>query len=417
MPDANFYRVDDTLAALQEITAFHRQKFNIPIIGITGSNGKTIVKEWLYQLLHEQFNIVRSHRSYNSQTGVPLSVRQLNEDTELGIFEAGISLRGEMQRLEAIIRPTVGIFTTIGDAHQENFSSLEEKCLEKLILFEHAEKIIYNEDQTLVKYCLEKKNLMTKTFAWSKTNPNADLFIQSLNKNFDKTTIVYISECESGEIRISFTDDASVENAIHCLALIISQTYGQGAHYSFSRLEPVAMRLDVSKGVNNNTLINDSYNSDINSLTIALDFMQRRAQGNRLKRVLILSDILQSGIPPAVFYRKVADLVKKENVEHIIGIGPCLMSHSDMFDMFDMEKEFYPNTESYPFVPPTRNKGYLHGQSLWLRRRLLRVGKNIAGTWRRLSCRCSCRRGRCRNYFRRKNHCQRISRTIANDSL
>ncbi|MDR2473053.1 MAG: bifunctional UDP-N-acetylmuramoyl-tripeptide:D-alanyl-D-alanine ligase/alanine racemase [Tannerella sp.] len=344
MPDANFYRVDDTLVALQEITASHRQKFNIPIIGITGSNGKTIVKEWLYQLLHEQFNIVRSPRSYNSQTGVPLSVRQLNEDTELGIFEAGISQRGEMQRLEAIIRPTIGIFTTIGDAHQENFSSHEEKCLEKLILFEHAEKIIYNEDQTLVKYCLEKKNLLTKTFAWSKTNPNADLFIRSINKNFDKTTIGYISECESGEIQIPFTDDASVENAIHCLALIISQTYGQGAHCPFSRLEPVAMRLDLSKGVNNNTLINDSYNSDINSLTIALDFMGRRAQGNRLKRVLVLSDILQSGIAPAVFYRQVAELVKKEKVEHIIGIGPNLMAHSNLFDM---EKEFYPATESY----------------------------------------------------------------------
>lgn len=343
MPEANLLWVSDTLAALQQLAAFHRKKCNIPIIGITGSNGKTIVKEWLYQLLHDQFTIVRSPRSYNSQTGVPLSVWQLNEQTELGIFEAGISLPGEMQRLESIIQPTIGIFTTIGDAHQENFASQEEKCLEKLKLFEHSEKIIYNEDQTLAKYCLKKKSLLSKTFAWSKINSNADLFIDEIDKRIDRTIIKYkTKDKEQSEIQIPFTDDASIEDAIHCLALI--STFSSVFLSRFTKLEPVAMRLDVSKGVRNNTLINDTYNSDINSLSIALDFMARRSSGNRLKRVLILSDILQSGMVPAAFYLKVAELVKKEKVEHIIGIGPNLMSHSNLFDM---EKEFYPTTESF----------------------------------------------------------------------
>ena len=191
MPEAGFLRVPDTLAALQKLAAFHRKRFNIPVVGITGSNGKTIVKEWLYQLLHDRLTIVRSPRSYNSQTGVPLSVWQLNEQTELGIFEAGISLPGEMQKLEPIILPTIGIFTTIGEAHQENFSSMEEKCLEKLQLFESVEKVIYNEDHPLISYCMEKKGLTGKAFSWSRTNTNADLFIAGSDKRIDRTSIRY----------------------------------------------------------------------------------------------------------------------------------------------------------------------------------------------------------------------------------
>ena len=351
MPEANLLWVSDTLAALQQLTAFHRKRFDIPVIGIAGSNGKTIVKEWLYQLLHDQLTVVRSPRSYNSQTGVPLSVWQLDEQTGLGIFEAGISLPDEMQRLESIIQPTIGIFTTIGDAHQENFASMETKCLEKLKLFEHSEKIIYCEDRLTVKYCMVQKNLLSKTFAWSKTNPEADLFIVETDKRVDKTVIRYQVKGEGGEIQIPFTDDASIENAIHCLALILSFashsspfTFHPSPLTRFAKLEPVAMRLNVNKGVRNNILINDTYNSDINSLTIALDFMERRSSGNRLKRVLILSDILQSGMVPAAFYLKVAELVKKGKVEHIIGVGPNLMSHSNLFDM---EKEFYPATENF----------------------------------------------------------------------
>ena len=345
MPDANFLTVSDTLAALQHLAVFHRKQFNIPVVGITGSNGKTIVKEWLYQLLHDRLNIVRSPRSYNSQTGVPLSVWQLNEQTELGIFEAGISLPGEMQKLEPIILPTVGLFTTIGEAHQENFYSQEEKCLEKLQLFESVEKIIYNADHHLINYCMEKKGFTGKAFSWSKIHVHANLFISRIDKGIDRTIIEYVVQDARHTIKIPFTDDASIEDAIHCLAFIQYLFPDLDAlSKRFEKLDPVAMRLDVNKGIHNNILINDTYNSDINSLSIALDFMARRSIDNPFKRVLILSDILQSGMVPAAFYRKVAELVSQKQVQHIIGIGPNLMSHSNLFGM---EKEFYPTTESY----------------------------------------------------------------------
>ena len=351
MPDANIYKVENTFAALQEIAAEHRKQFHIPVIGITGSNGKTIVKEWLYQLLHDELNIVRSPRSYNSQTGVPLSVWQLNSHTQLGVFEAGVSLPGEMQKLERVILPTIGVFTTIGEAHQENFYSQEAKCLEKLILFESAETIIYNEDQLLVKHCMEKKGFSNKAFSWSTKNPEAPLYISEIRKKIDHTTIT----CQLStpppfsfspfSFSIPFTDDASIEDAIHCLATILYlYPEAENLEERFARLDPVAMRLDVSKGIQNNILINDAYNSDINSLTIALDFMSRRSAEGQMKRVLILSDILQSGMVPAAFYRKVAELVTEKKVQQIIGIGPHLMSHSNLFGM---EKEFYPTTESY----------------------------------------------------------------------
>ena len=347
VPDANLYWVENTLAALQKIASDHRKKNHIPIIGITGSNGKTVVKEWIYQLLHDELNIVRSPRSYNSQTGVPLSVWQLNNQTQLGVFEAGISLPGEMERLEKIILPTVGIFTTIGEAHQENFTSLEEKCLEKLKLFDSAEVIIYNEDQTLVKYCIEKKGLSDRAFSWSTRNPEASLYISEIRKEIDHTIVrsLFTVSHSPLSIRIPFTDDASIEDAIHSLATILYlYPETENLEKRFSKLDPVAMRLDVSKGIQNNTLINDAYNSDINSLTIALNFMARRSGEGQLKRVLILSDILQSGMVPASFYQKVADLVTENKVQHIIGIGPHLMSHSNLFGM---EKEFYPTTEGY----------------------------------------------------------------------
>lgn len=345
MPLAHCFRVEDTLDALQQVAAEHRCLFDLPVVGITGSNGKTIVKEWLYQLLHDRFAIVRSPRSYNSQTGVPLSVWQLSRQTQLGIFEAGISLPGEMEKLAAIIRPTVGIFTTLGEAHQENFFSQEEKCLEKLALFDSAEKIIYNEDRALVKYCMEKKGFLPKTFSWSARNEEADLFIRLIQKNIEYTLIEYRGPRKDGALRIPFTDDASIDNAIHCLALLLFLTpEWDDFAPRFEKLDPVAMRLDVSKGVAGNILINDAYNSDINSLSIALDFMARRSGENHLKQVLILSDILQSGMVPAAFYRKVAELVHQKQVRHMIGVGPNLMSHSNLFGM---QKEFYPTTESF----------------------------------------------------------------------
>ncbi|MDR1561520.1 MAG: bifunctional UDP-N-acetylmuramoyl-tripeptide:D-alanyl-D-alanine ligase/alanine racemase [Dysgonamonadaceae bacterium] len=349
LPEANLLRVEDTLNALQSLAAYHRRRFNIPVVGITGSNGKTIVKEWIYQLLAGKIDVVRSPRSYNSQTGAPLSVWQMDRQHDIAVFEAGISKPGEMSRIESVIRPTIGVFTTLGDAHQENFISQEEKCTEKLQLFVNSERIVYNEDSPLIKYCLRKTGLADKTYSWSRANQTANLFIESIDKGIDRTVIK--GRCGKEVcIEIPFTDDASIEDAIHCLALILCLAdcgyLPEPAvdYQAFLRLDPVAMRLDVSRGLNNNVLINDTYNSDINSLSIALDFMARRSTDGRLKRTLILSDILQSGMVPAAFYRKVAELVRIKQVERIIGIGPNLMSHSNLFTM---DKEFFPTTESF----------------------------------------------------------------------
>ncbi|MCL2650014.1 MAG: alanine racemase [Candidatus Azobacteroides sp.] len=378
MPDANFLQVNDTLKALQQLTARRRKQFNIPVIGITGSNGKTIVKEWLYQLLNNQFNITRSPRSYNSQIGVPLSVWQLDEKTELGIFEAGISCVSEMENLEQIIQPAIGILINIGNAHQENFTSLDEKCKEKLQLFKNSNLLIYNADDEIIERTLHSLDYSFEKFGWSKKNPQAVLYIKHIRKDKEFTHISYRFQEKENEIIIPFEDDASVENAIHCLATILwlihSRTIlplpppkgdrlthdnfasksgasypplegaGGGIFESFKHLEPVAMRLDVKKGINHCILINDTYNSDINSLAIALDFMYRRSVDNKMKSILILSDILQSGIPTDTFYHQVAELIENKQIKHIIGIGHDL---SNQADKFNIEKEFYPSTESF----------------------------------------------------------------------
>lgn len=342
LTDANFLLVNNSLSALQQLAAWHRKQFDIPVIGITGSNGKTIVKEWLYQLLNKDFNIIRSPRSYNSQTGVPLSVWQLDTKTELGIFEAGISEVSEMERLENIIKPTTGILTNIGDAHQENFSSLEEKCLEKLKLFQNSRLLIYDADDEVIKGTVNSTVYSFEKFGWSRKNEKAPLFIKHIEKGKEYTSIDYVFEGKTDNITIPFEDDASIENAVHCLATILCLRHDSDE--TFRSLEPVAMRLDVKKGINHCILINDTYNSDINSLDIALDFMYRRSVDNKMKSVLILSDILQSGISNDIFYTKVAELIKKKQIQHIIGIGNDL---SEQTDKFDIEKEFYPTTESF----------------------------------------------------------------------
>jgi len=379
LTEANFLLVDNSLTALQQLAAFHRAQFDIPIVGITGSNGKTIVKEWLYQLLNKDFNIVRSPRSYNSQIGVPLSVWQLDGKTELGIFEAGISQVSEMPQLENIIKPTIGILTNIGDAHQENFTSLKEKCLQKLKLFQNSQLLIYDVDNKIIEDAINTSDYSFEKFGWSRKNPKAPLFIKQIKKEKDYTSIDFVFGEKENNVIIPFDDDASIENSVHCLATILCFSYGVesilplpppkgdslrqistqnyrasaypplegaggGLFESFKYLEPVAMRLDVKKGINHCILINDTYNSDINSLHIALDFMLRRSVDNKMKSVLILSDILQSGVPNDIFYAKVAELIKKKQIQHIIGIGNNL---SEQADKFDVEKEFYPTTESF----------------------------------------------------------------------
>lgn len=346
MPGANFLLVDDTLAALQKLAAEHRSRFHIPVIGITGSNGKTVVKEFLYQLLHTDFNIVRSPRSYNSQIGVPLSVWQMNEKHTLGIFEAGISQADEMEKLEPIIRPTIGILTNIGEAHQENFVSAKQKCLEKLMLFKDSDAIIYNGDDSFVADCIEAACMSHKAIGWSKIDSEAPLYVEVIDKQKNETVIKCTLLGFERTIHIPFTDDASIEDVIHCIAtmLYLKPTSASDIN-KFLTLEPVAMRLEIKQGINHCQLINDTYNSDINSLAIALDFLQSRCMGEQLKSTVILSDILQSGMVPKSLYRKVADLLIRKNVERIIGIGPDIKEYRPEFSR--LEAEFFLTAEEF----------------------------------------------------------------------
>lgn len=353
MQDANFLLVKDTVKALQLLATHHRKRFDIPVIGITGSNGKTVVKEFLYQLLHTEFNIIRSPRSYNSQIGVPLSVWQMKDKHTLGIFEAGISQPDEMENLLPIIAPTIGLITNIGEAHQENFISVTQKCLEKLQLFSESEAIIYDGDNLLISNCIEAACLSHKAIAWSRTDSEAPLYIESIEKRTNKTIIKCVLMGFTAKVLIPFTDEASIENAIHSLAVLLylKPTCIQNLSM-FSRLEPVAMRLDIKEGINNCMLINDTYNSDINSLDIALDFQQSRKVDKQSKNTLILSDILQTGTLPKSLYKKVADLVRRKKVDRIIGIGRDIQTFGHMFEM---EKEFFLTTEEFIHSPSFRN--------------------------------------------------------------
>lgn len=345
MTEANFLRVPNTLYAMQMLAAHHRRQFDIPVVGITGSNGKTSVKEWLHQLLQDDFNIVRSPRSYNSQTGVPLSVWQLNEKTELALFEAGISRVDEMQRLEEIIHPTIGLITNIGDAHQEGFATIQQKCIEKLTLLQGCDCIIYDGDNEIIGDCVEKLCLGAYEIAWSRKDRDKPLYISSIEKGEHHTLIKYTYLQYPLDITIPYTDDASIQNAIHCLAIMLYLNRTPDViKQRMAQLEPLAMRMEVKDGNNGCLIINDSYNSDMDSLTIALDFQSRRAVTDKMKRTLILSDIFQTGLPPAALYRKVSDLLKRKGIERLVGIGPII---SDNAYLFDIEKCFFQSTREF----------------------------------------------------------------------
>ena len=340
MPDANFLIVPSPLAALQRLAERHRDEFNVPIVGITGSNGKTMVKEWLYQLLLPSQKIVRSPRSYNSQIGVPLSVWLLNERTEIGIFEAGISQPGEMMALRDIIQPTIGVLTSLGAAHQENFRSMEEKCLEKLELMHDTEAMVYCSDNDIVSRCIRRMQYQGEKIAWSQCDEQASFFVKNIENKGQTTRITYIWQQEENTYSIPFIDEASIEDTITCavVALRLGLTPGQLAD-RMPKLEPVAMRLEVKEGQRGCLLINDSYNSDINSLDIALDFMNRRESKRMLKKTLILSDMFQTGTTPEALYAQVSDLAVKRGIEKFIGIGPELMAQADKIQVSD--KQFF----------------------------------------------------------------------------
>ena len=321
-PQTNFLKVVDTLAALQRLAERHRDEFDIPIVGITGSNGKTMVKEWLYQLLLPSRHVVRSPKSYNSQIGVPLSVWLLNEESRVGLFEAGISEPGEMLALHDMIQPTIGVFTCLGSAHQENFRSLDEKCTEKLELFHDAEAVVYCSDDPVVSRCMRRSGYKGERLTWSRENKEATLYVKGATNAHLSTKVEYIYKGVEGSYEIPFIDEASIDNSITCAvtALQLGVTIEELTE-RMPQLEPVAMRLEVKEGQHGCTLINDSYNSDINSLAIALDFMNRRPEHQGRSRTLVLSDIDQSGEDPHSLYDKVMRLAESRGINKFIGIG------------------------------------------------------------------------------------------------
>ena len=339
----SFILVENTLVALQSIAIYCRSEFNKPLIGITGSNGKTIIKEWLTQILSGSKKVIRSPKSFNSQVGVPLSLWRLDNDFDLAIIEAGISLPGEMKNLEKMIKPDIGIMTNIGEAHQENFKNFEEKIEEKLDLFKESSILLYCKDHKsideIIKNRFRRKN--KKLFSWSQKE-EADLTVQKVETIENNTQIITLYNGITESITIPFTDKASIENAIHALLLLKVLDY---PHEKISKgmkeLEPVAMRLELKKGINDCILINDTYNSDIASLEIALDFLK---QQQLHKKTLILSDIFQSGMADNKLYAKVAEMVQKREIIKFIGIGEALFTNAEKFHG---NKRFYKTTDEF----------------------------------------------------------------------
>ncbi len=344
---ANFLVVPSPLAALQRLAERHRDEFGIPVVGITGSNGKTMVKEWLYQLLSPSMAVTRSPKSYNSQIGVPLSVWLLNEQSQVALFEAGISQPGEMGALHDIIQPTIGLLTSLGTAHQENFRSMEEKCMEKLQLFHGAKVIAYNSDDDIVSRCIRRSGYRGEKIGWSRENISAPLYVERVEQQEAASRVTYIYKGERASYLLPFCDDASLQCSFACTA--IARYLGLTAPQLAERmpaLEPVAMRLEVKEGQHGCLLINDSYNSDINSLDIALDFMHRRqsaATGHALPNTLILSDIFQSGVSAAELYGEVNKLCVERGVGKLLGVGPAISAVADLFTVG--EKHFFATTE------------------------------------------------------------------------
>lgn len=345
-PDANFLKVANTLKALQRLAERHRDEFDIPVVGITGSNGKTMVKEWLYQLLSPEMFVTRSPRSYNSQIGVPLSVWLMDEHTQVGVFEAGISKPGEMAALRAIIRPTIAVLTNLGTAHQENFSSMEAKCREKLVLFHDARTVVYDADDAIVRRIVSETDIQGETIAWSRRDKNAAFYVSEVKKEDAMSVVSYIYKGVAGRYSLPFIDAASVSNSIICAVVALQLGLSRDALDRRMRLlEPVAMRLEVKEGQHGCTLINDSYNSDINSLDIALDFMNRRPDHKGRRHTLVLSDIYQSGKASRELYKEVSDLALKRDVEKFIGIGPQLCAQAEEIQL--PEKFFFHTVEQF----------------------------------------------------------------------
>ncbi|CCH00956.1 alanine racemase [Fibrella aestuarina BUZ 2] len=350
--DAEFIQVPNTLTYLQEAAAAHRARFSVPVIGITGSNGKTIVKEWLTQLLTPTYTIVRSPKSYNSQVGVPLSVRQLNEQHTLAIFEAGMSKPHEMAALEPIIRPTIGLFTNIGTAHDEGFKTRKQKIAEKLRLFVRADTLLYSLDYTDVAdeidILIRAVNPRCRLIGWSAQHNPAATYLTHVQGDVLQLTDRVDNRWT---VPLPFTDAASVENLTHCLVTLLTLGVTDNAEINrrVARLRPVSMRLELKEGINNSVLIDDSYNNDVAGLRLALDFQKQ--QSNRDHKTVILSDVLQSGQDEADLYAFIARLLAEQGVTQLIGIGPVIGRNRALFAPNSL---FYPTTDAFLADLPNR---------------------------------------------------------------
>ena len=353
-PEGNFILMPNVLQALQLVTSYQRKKYNIPVIGITGSNGKTIIKEWLYQLMHEDYFIVRNPKSYNSQIGVPLSVWKMDSIHTLGIFEAGISEPDEMEKLETIIKPTIGIFSNIGEAHNEGFVNLKQKIREKLKLFKNSEIIIFCADQLDVHQNIGEVQhqannfnevIRFKTLSWGIKHP-ADIKIEYTILPDNHTEIVASYQNKTYNFKIPFIDKASIENALHCFVILLYFNYdAETIRQRMMLLTTVAMRLELKEGINNCFIINDSYNSDINALRIAVDFLNQQAKNNL--KTIILSDILQSGRNEIELYQEVAQILAHHQVRKIFAIGPKINLNKSSFSNELFKIEFFQTTEEF----------------------------------------------------------------------
>lgn len=330
MPEASVLRVTDTVKALQELAAFHRNRFSIPVIGITGSNGKTTIKEWLNQLLEPDYRIVRSPRSYNSQIGVPLSVWLMRPEHQLGIFEAGISHGNEMGNLQKIVQPTIGIFTNLGSAHSEGFGSMEEKLKEKWKLFATTPVIItHYQDSWINSFFETHLQPQQQLIRWG-WNAEADLQVISLETKGTATVAELRYGATDFRIHIPFTNDASVENVLTCiLTLLVMKTELSVLQNRIDQLHGISMRLELKDGINYCSIINDSYSADLSSLVIALDFLAQQHQ--HLKKTVLLSDIPETGWPAAALYERIADLLQLHGVCRLIGVGPAISEHQHLF--------------------------------------------------------------------------------------
>jgi len=354
LSNINYVLVKSSLKAMQNLVAFHRSKFNIPVVAITGSNGKTIVKEWCHQLLLKDYNICRSPKSYNSQLGVPLSVWELNKNNTLALFEAGISQPGEMEKLEKIIQPNIGIFTTVSSAHSENFINETHKIKEKLRLFINADVLIYCSDinplNPIIKEVFGNTTQLSKVpnlLTWGEgEEAKIRIISKEISGNSSRIKVSYNDDFY--HIVIPFADYSSIQNAMQCVALMLhlnkSEKY---INSGLQKLQRVAMRLEQKKGINDTVIINDSYNSDIDSLRIALEFLQQ--QKHHQNKTLILSDILQSGMTGVDLYSAVNNLLLKNNISKFIAIGPNLKRHKFVFNVEDFKNGilFFENTQAF----------------------------------------------------------------------